>query len=152
MLTAKFSSWLVVGAVALAGCSAMLAQNPSGALRPVNAVPSDSGPLMLNGHDVVAYFTLGIGQPVPLDSVQEFSVSSGVLTADLGRAGGGVVNVAGSAGEQQLAAKEILVATGSTPRSVPGVTVTRWPGSSRGFGCSCSTLPVISETDSTVPE
>lgn len=46
-------------ALVLGGCSAMLAQNPSGALKPVNAVPSDGGPLMLKGHDVVAYFTLG---------------------------------------------------------------------------------------------
>jgi YHS domain-containing protein len=42
----------------LAGCSAMQAQNPSGRLQPVNAVPGGDGqPLMLKGHDVVAYFT-----------------------------------------------------------------------------------------------
>ena len=45
---------------ALAGCSAMQAQNPSGALRPVNAV-ADGGDerVMLAGADVVAYFTQG---------------------------------------------------------------------------------------------
>lgn len=42
----------------LGGCSAMTAQNPSGALKPVNAV-ADGGDdrVMLKGADVVAYFT-----------------------------------------------------------------------------------------------
>ena len=42
----------------LAGCGAMSAQNPSGSLRPVNAVADggDAG-VMLKGADVVAYFT-----------------------------------------------------------------------------------------------
>lgn len=46
--------------VALAGCGAMSAQNPSGALRPVNAV--SEGPderLMLKGAGAVTYFTDG---------------------------------------------------------------------------------------------
>lgn len=46
--------------VALTGCSAMDAQNPSGVLRPVNAVADGSDPrLMLNGADIVAYFVQG---------------------------------------------------------------------------------------------
>ena len=56
---------VVVGAV-LSGCSAMQAQNPSTALKPVNAVPEGDDRLMLKGHDVVAYFTQGkhaLGQP-----------------------------------------------------------------------------------------
>lgn len=45
-------------AVSLTGCSAMLAQNPSSELKPVNAVSEpDAAHLMLKGHDVVAYFT-----------------------------------------------------------------------------------------------
>ena len=49
-----------VAAVALSGCGAMQAQNPSSALKPVNAV-ADGGDerVMLAGHDVVAYWTLG---------------------------------------------------------------------------------------------
>jgi YHS domain-containing protein len=44
--------------LALSGCSAMNAQNPSGALKPVNAVPAaNTASLMLKGADVVAYFT-----------------------------------------------------------------------------------------------
>ena len=44
----------------LPGCGAMLAQNPGSALKPVNAVADgDDERVMLKGHDVVAYFTLG---------------------------------------------------------------------------------------------
>ncbi len=53
---------LCVGLVvmALSGCSAMQAQNPSNSLQPVNAVPGPQGErLMLKGHDVVAYHTQG---------------------------------------------------------------------------------------------
>ena len=54
------SSLALAGAVLLSGCTAMYAQNPPGALRPVNAA-SEGGDdrLMLKGADVVAYFTLG---------------------------------------------------------------------------------------------
>ncbi|MDO9202653.1 MAG: YHS domain-containing (seleno)protein [Hydrogenophaga sp.] len=49
---------LSLGLLSLAGCSAMSAQNPSSALKPVNAVemPPDAR-VMLQGADVVAYFT-----------------------------------------------------------------------------------------------
>ncbi len=53
---------LATGAVVglLAGCSAMLAQNPDSPLKPVRAVAMDGDDhVMLTGHDVVAYFTLG---------------------------------------------------------------------------------------------
>jgi YHS domain-containing protein len=50
---------LILAAV-LAGCSAMTAQNPSSALKPVNAVADGAAErVMLKGHDVVAYFTQG---------------------------------------------------------------------------------------------
>ena len=45
--------------LALGGCTAMQAQNPSSALKPVNAVAADDARLMLFGHDVVSYFTDG---------------------------------------------------------------------------------------------
>ena len=62
-LTSRLSRLAAIGVLAvagLAGCSSMNAQNPSGALRPVNAV-ADGGDerVMLKGADVVAYFTLG---------------------------------------------------------------------------------------------
>ena len=63
-------------ALALAGCGAMQAQNPSGALKPVNAVelPPDAR-VMLKGADVVAYFTQN--QFVP-GSPQHTSTHEGV--------------------------------------------------------------------------
>ena len=56
----KLAIAMAVATFALGGCSGMLAQNPSGALKPVNAVPGDGDErLMLKGHDVVAYFSQG---------------------------------------------------------------------------------------------
>ncbi len=54
-------SGVLLGAVlVLGGCSAMQAQNPPGALRPVNAVAeAGESSLLLRGTDVVAYFTEG---------------------------------------------------------------------------------------------
>jgi YHS domain-containing protein len=47
-------------ATTLMGCAAINAQNPSGALKPVNAhVVDDVSAVMLKGHDVVSYFTQG---------------------------------------------------------------------------------------------
>ena len=47
-------------AVSLAGCGAVMVQNPSSSLKPVNATAdAQSGePLMLKGADVVAYWTM----------------------------------------------------------------------------------------------
>ena len=68
------SACLLASALLLGGCSAMVAQNPSGSLKPVNAVAAEgSDRLMLKGHDVVAYFTQGrhqLGQP-GISSVHE---------------------------------------------------------------------------------
>lgn len=47
---------LLPAAAVLAGCNAMLAQNPASPMRPVNAVrDGDESRLMLRGFDVVAY-------------------------------------------------------------------------------------------------
>ena len=58
---------LLIATAALSGCSALTAQNPSSALKPVNAVADgDDARVMLKGHDVVAYFTDGrhaLGSP-----------------------------------------------------------------------------------------
>lgn len=51
---------VLTAALLLGGCSAMVAQNPSSALKPVNAVNDGIDErVMLRGHDVVAYFTQG---------------------------------------------------------------------------------------------
>ncbi len=61
-------------ALQLGGCSAMQAQNPASALKPVNAVADGTDArVMLKGHDVVAYFTQGrhaLGAP-QISSVYE---------------------------------------------------------------------------------
>ena len=51
---------LLGASLVLGGCSAIVAQNPPGALKPVNAV-ADGGDdrVMLKGADVTAYFTQG---------------------------------------------------------------------------------------------
>jgi YHS domain-containing protein len=60
-LLTRATRWLpalVLAALTLSGCSAMQAQNPSSAIKPVNATPmQNEDSLMLKGHDVVAYFT-----------------------------------------------------------------------------------------------
>mgnify|MGYP001049214376 CR=1 FL=1 len=54
----------VLAVTALGGCTAMVAQNPAGALKPVNAVTDgDDARVMLKGADVVAYFTQGRHTP-----------------------------------------------------------------------------------------
>ena len=50
----------LTAAFVLGGCSALVAQNPSSALKPVNAVADGADErVMLKGHDVVAFFTQG---------------------------------------------------------------------------------------------
>ncbi len=62
-LTQRWFNLAVIGALCtalLGGCTAMSAQNPSGKLRPVNAVAEGGDSrVMLKGADVVAYFTQG---------------------------------------------------------------------------------------------
>lgn len=63
----RVAALATVAAVALSGCGAMQAQNPSSALKPVNAVAvAGDERVMLAGHDVVAYWSLGrhaLGSP-----------------------------------------------------------------------------------------
>jgi YHS domain-containing protein len=58
--TIKRMAGLALILATLAGCSAITAQNPSGAYKPVNAVADDpEARLLLKGADVTAYFTQG---------------------------------------------------------------------------------------------
>ncbi len=59
---ARGLAWLIFAtlALSLSGCSAMWAQNPNSSLKPVRAVAMGADAhVMLDGHDVVAYFTQG---------------------------------------------------------------------------------------------
>ncbi|MFY9645350.1 MAG: carboxypeptidase regulatory-like domain-containing protein [Terriglobales bacterium] len=64
----------------------------------LNGQRSASTNIMLDGADNVNEFDTSVGQTVPLDSVEEFRVVTNGMTAEYGRASGGVVNVATKAG------------------------------------------------------
>jgi outer membrane receptor protein involved in Fe transport len=64
----------------------------------INGQRSASTDVLLDGGENVDLFTATVGQNVPLDSVQEFRVVTSDFTAEYGRAGGGVVNVATKSG------------------------------------------------------
>src|ERR1700690_3514189 len=64
----------------------------------INGQRSASTDILLDGGENVDLFTATVGQQVPLDSVQEFSVLTNNFSAEYGRASGGVVNVATKSG------------------------------------------------------
>ena len=64
----------------------------------INGQRSASTDILLDGAENVSAFTAGVGQTVPLDSVQEFSVLTNGFTAEYGRASGGVVNLVTKSG------------------------------------------------------
>lgn len=68
----------------------------------INGMRAASTDLLLDGSENVDLFAAQVGQSVPLDSVQEFSVLTSNFTAEYGRAGGGVVNVATKSGSNAL--------------------------------------------------
>ena len=64
----------------------------------INGARSANTDILLDGGENVDLFTATVGQSVPLDTVQEFSVLTNNFTAEYGRTGGGVVNVATKSG------------------------------------------------------
>src|SRR5664280_627922 len=74
------------------------ASSARGAGYSINGLRSASTNILLDGGQNVDEFTAGVGQAVPLDSVQEFSVLTNNFTAEYGRASGGVVNVVTKSG------------------------------------------------------
>ncbi len=64
----------------------------------INGMRSASTDILLDGAENVSAFTADVGQVVPLDSVQEFSVLTNGFTAEYGRAAGGVVNLVTKSG------------------------------------------------------
>jgi hypothetical protein len=58
--------------------------------------------ILLDGVENVAVFTYAVGENVPIDSVQEYSVITNNFSAEYGRASGGVVNVTTRAGTNQI--------------------------------------------------
>jgi outer membrane receptor protein involved in Fe transport len=68
----------------------------------INGARSADTDILLDGGENVDLFTATVGQSVPLDTVQEFSVLTNNFTAEYGRAGGGVVNVATKSGTNKF--------------------------------------------------
>src|SRR5262249_46432876 len=64
----------------------------------INGQRSASTNILLDGGENVDYFVAGIGQSVPLDSVQEFRIVTSSFSAEYGRSSGGIVNVATKSG------------------------------------------------------
>ncbi|ABF39422.1 TonB-dependent receptor [Candidatus Koribacter versatilis Ellin345] len=64
----------------------------------INGQRSASTDILLDGGENVDLYDAAVGQNVPLDSVQEFRIVTSDFTAEYGRAGGGVVNVATKSG------------------------------------------------------
>jgi outer membrane receptor protein involved in Fe transport len=69
------------------------AGTPRGVGVAINGLRAPSTSVMLDGVNNNDEFNAVIGQQVPLDSVQEFSVLTNGFTAEYGRASGGIVNV-----------------------------------------------------------
>ncbi|MCL6506107.1 MAG: carboxypeptidase regulatory-like domain-containing protein, partial [Bryobacteraceae bacterium] len=68
----------------------------------INGQRAASTNILLDGAANNDEFVAAVGQTVPLDSVQEFSVLTSNFTAEFGRAGGGVVNVATKSGTNEF--------------------------------------------------
>jgi outer membrane receptor protein involved in Fe transport len=68
----------------------------------INGQRASSTNVLLDGSANNDEFTASVGQAVPLDSVQEFSVITSNFSAQFGRATGGVVNLATKSGTNQF--------------------------------------------------
>jgi outer membrane receptor protein involved in Fe transport len=68
----------------------------------INGARTASTNIMLDGGDNNYLFTAGIGQEIPLDAVQEFSVITNNFSAQYGRASGGIVNLVTKSGTNRV--------------------------------------------------
>ena len=66
----------------------------------INGQRTASTNILLDGGDNNYLFSAGVGQEIPLDAVQEFSVISNNFSAQYGRASGGVVNLVTGTGAE----------------------------------------------------
>lgn len=88
--------------VALAGNISDAGMGTRGAGFAINGQRESSTNILLDGASNNDEFTGAIGQQVPLDAVQEFSVLTSNFTAEYGRASGGIVNVVTKSGTNQF--------------------------------------------------
>ena len=88
--------------VQLSGQASRDTESDRGTGYAINGARSASTNILLDGSANNDDFTATVGQAVPLDSVQEFSVLTSNFSAQYGRASGGVVNVATKSGTNQF--------------------------------------------------
>jgi hypothetical protein len=68
----------------------------------INGQRESSTEILLDGVENESIFFVAVGENVPQDSVQEFSIVTSNFTPEYGRAGGGVVNVTTKAGTNSI--------------------------------------------------
>ncbi|HLH44299.1 MAG TPA: carboxypeptidase regulatory-like domain-containing protein [Bryobacteraceae bacterium] len=88
--------------VAIAGNVSDGGMGTRGAGFAINGQRESSTNLLLDGASNNDEFAGDIGQQVPLDSIQEFSVLTSNFTAEFGRASGGIVNVVTKSGSNDF--------------------------------------------------
>ncbi|MBX7218733.1 MAG: TonB-dependent receptor [Blastocatellia bacterium] len=88
--------------VALSGNISPKDESETGLGTSINGQRAASINILLDGADNNDNFSSAIGQNVPLDSVQEFSVVTGGFSAEYGRASGGIINVATKSGSNEF--------------------------------------------------
>ena len=64
----------------------------------INGQRESGTEILLDGVENIAIFSVGIGENIPIDAVQEYSVVTNNFSAEYGRASGGVVNVTTKSG------------------------------------------------------
>ena len=68
----------------------------------INGQRESGTEILLDGVENVAIFSDSVGEDVPVDATQEYSVVTNNFSAEFGRASGGVVNVTTKAGTNQI--------------------------------------------------
>ena len=68
----------------------------------VNGQRESGTEILLDGAENIAIFSDAVGEQVPVDSVQEYSVVTNNFSPEYGRASGGVVNVSSKSGTNQI--------------------------------------------------
>jgi hypothetical protein len=68
----------------------------------INGQRESGTEILLDGVENISVYTQAIGEDIPLDATQEFSVITSNYSAEYGRASGGVINVTTKAGSNQF--------------------------------------------------
>ena len=68
----------------------------------INGQRESGTEILLDGVENIAVFGVAVGEDVPMDAVQEYSVITNNFSAEYGRASGGVVNLTTKSGTNSL--------------------------------------------------